>query len=61
MSSTINSIAISVNSSNSTFFQVACCGAYPGSERKSAESVSYIAKHLFRKFSNILDSNNVSF
>ena len=49
--STINSISISVNNSNSSsvFFKHAC-HANPGADKKQARSSSYISIHLFIYF-----------
>ena len=50
--STITSISLSVNNSNSTsvFFRHAC-HANPGADRKCAGSSRYISMHLSLKFS----------
>ena len=60
LSSTINSISMSVNNSKFTpVFLKQACHAYPDADKEWAGSSSYISIHLSLKFSNISASNNV--
>ena len=59
--STINSISLSVNNSNSTFvFFKHAYHANPGADKKGAGSSPYSLRHIFLKFSNTSASKNVS-
>ena len=58
--SIINNISISVKRSNlNLVFFKAAYHANSGAEINFARSNSYIARHIFRKFSNTLANNSV--